>query len=139
MRGRSARMGALRFGLNVSPSAAPGADPVATAQQAEALGFDFVSVSDHLHGQQPAFETWTLLSWLAACTSRIGVATRVLAVPYRNPAVTAKMAETLDRLSGGRLVLGLGGGYTDEEFRGFGLGVPSPRDKVDGMEEAIRI
>ncbi|MGH2685502.1 MAG: LLM class flavin-dependent oxidoreductase, partial [Actinomycetota bacterium] len=69
----------------------------------------------------------------------IRVATRVLATPYRHPPVMAKMAETLDRLSGGRLILGLGGGWSDEEFRAFGLGTRSPRDKVDGMEEAIRI
>jgi alkanesulfonate monooxygenase SsuD/methylene tetrahydromethanopterin reductase-like flavin-dependent oxidoreductase (luciferase family) len=60
-------------------------------------------------------------------------------VPYRPPAVLAKMAETLDRLSGGRLILGLGGGAVDQEFRAFGLGVRSPRDKVDGLAEAIRI
>jgi alkanesulfonate monooxygenase SsuD/methylene tetrahydromethanopterin reductase-like flavin-dependent oxidoreductase (luciferase family) len=70
---------------------------------------------------------------------RIRVVTRVLAVPYRPPTVLAKMAETLDRLSGGRLILGLGGGAVDQEFRAFGLGVRSPRDKVDGLAEAIRI
>jgi alkanesulfonate monooxygenase SsuD/methylene tetrahydromethanopterin reductase-like flavin-dependent oxidoreductase (luciferase family) len=80
-----------------------------------------------------------MLTWLAANTTRIRVASRVLAVPYRHPAVVAKMAETLSRLSGGRLILGLGGGYSDEEFGAFGLGVPSPRDKIDGLEEAIRI
>jgi probable F420-dependent oxidoreductase len=127
------------FGLGVSTSATPGADPVADARKAEELGFDFVSASDHLHGRSPTFEPWTMLSWIAGATSRIRVATRVLAVPYRHPPVVAKMAETLDRLSGGRLILGLGGGYLDEEFRAFGLGVPSPRDKVDGLEEAIRI
>jgi probable F420-dependent oxidoreductase len=132
-------MSALLFGLNVSPSAAPGADPVADARLAEELGFDFVSVNDHLHGPEPRHETWTMLSWIAAATSRIQVATRVLAVPYRHPAVVAKMAETLARLSGGRLILGLGGGYSDEEFRAFGLGVRPPRDKVDGLEEAIHI
>jgi probable F420-dependent oxidoreductase len=126
-------------GLDVSTSAAPGADPVSDARQAERLGFDFVSISDHLHGTTPTYETWTLLTWLAAATSRIGLATRVLAAPYRHPAVVAKMAETLDRLSGGRVILGVGGGYSDEEFRGFGVGERSPRDKVDGLEEAIRI
>jgi alkanesulfonate monooxygenase SsuD/methylene tetrahydromethanopterin reductase-like flavin-dependent oxidoreductase (luciferase family) len=80
-----------------------------------------------------------MLSWIAAATSRVRVATRVLGVPYRHPAVVAKMAESFDRLSGGRLVLGLGGGAVDEEFRAFGLGVRSPRDKVDGLEEAVRI
>ncbi|HEV8572524.1 MAG TPA: LLM class flavin-dependent oxidoreductase [Actinomycetota bacterium] len=132
-------MSDVMFGLNVSPSAAPGSDPVADARLAEKLGFDFVSANDHLHGEEPRHETWTMLSWIAAATSRIRVATRVLAVPYRHPAVVAKMAETLDRLSGGRLILGLGGGYSNEEFRAFGLGVRSPRDKVDGLEEAIRI
>jgi probable F420-dependent oxidoreductase len=132
-------MSALQFGLNVSTSAAPGADPVADARRAEELGFDFVSASDHLHGEQPSYETWTMLSWIAAATSRVRVATRVLAVPYRSPAVLAKMAETLDRLSAGRLILGLGGGYSNEEFRAFGLGTPTPRDKVDGLAEAVRI
>jgi alkanesulfonate monooxygenase SsuD/methylene tetrahydromethanopterin reductase-like flavin-dependent oxidoreductase (luciferase family) len=63
----------------------------------------------------------------------------VLAVPYRNPAVLAKMAETLDRLSDGRLILGLGGGFVDDEFRAFGLPVPTNRDRVDGVAEQIAI
>jgi alkanesulfonate monooxygenase SsuD/methylene tetrahydromethanopterin reductase-like flavin-dependent oxidoreductase (luciferase family) len=132
-------MTALLFGLGLSASAAPGADPVAEARAAEALDFDFVSASDHPCGSEPTYETWTMLSWVAANTSRIRIATRVLGVPYRPPAVVAKMAETLDRLSGGRLVLGLGGGSADAEFHAFGLGVPSPRDKVDGLEEAIHV
>jgi probable F420-dependent oxidoreductase len=132
-------MDAMLFGLNVSSSAGDGADPVGDARRAEALGFDFISSSDHLHGAQASYEPWTMLSWIAAQTSRIRVATRVLAVPYRSPAVLAKMAETLDRLSGGRLILGLGGGYSDQEFRAFGLGERSPRDKVDGLREAIGI
>jgi alkanesulfonate monooxygenase SsuD/methylene tetrahydromethanopterin reductase-like flavin-dependent oxidoreductase (luciferase family) len=127
------------FGLGLPASAAPGADPVALAQRAEGLGFNFVSTSDHPCGTEPTYETWTLLSWIAAATSRIRVATRVLGVPYRPPPMVAKMAETLDRLSEGRLILGLGGGYSDEEFRAFGLPVPSPRDKVTGLEEAILI
>ena len=132
-------MSGLLFGINVPTSAAPGADPVAWSRRAEELGFDFVSASDHLHGTSPTFEPWTMLTWIAASTSRIGVATRVLGTPYRHPAVTAKMAESLDRLSGGRLILGLGGGASDQEFAAFGLAARSPRDKVDGMEEAVRI
>jgi alkanesulfonate monooxygenase SsuD/methylene tetrahydromethanopterin reductase-like flavin-dependent oxidoreductase (luciferase family) len=128
-----------QFGLDISTSAAPGADPVADAVTAERLGFDFVSASDHPGGDHPTYETWTMLSWIAARTERIRLATRVLGVPYRNPAMTAKMAETFDRLSGGRLILGLGGGYSDAEFRAFGLTVPTAREKVDGLGEAIEI
>jgi alkanesulfonate monooxygenase SsuD/methylene tetrahydromethanopterin reductase-like flavin-dependent oxidoreductase (luciferase family) len=127
------------FGLNVPARIMPGTDPVATAVMAEELGFDFVSASDHPCGTEPTYETWTMLSWVAAATSRIRVATRVLGVPYRNPAMVAKMAETFSRLSGGRLILGLGGGYSDAEFRAFGLGEFSARDKVDGLAEAITI
>src|SRR5882757_273814 len=129
----------LLFGLDLPASAELGRDPVGDAQQAEALGYDFVSTSDHPAGSSPTNETWTVLSFVAAGTSRIGIATRVLGVPYRPPAMVAKMAETLDRLSGGRLILGLGGGYSDAEFRAFGLTVPTPREKVDGLAEAIQI
>jgi alkanesulfonate monooxygenase SsuD/methylene tetrahydromethanopterin reductase-like flavin-dependent oxidoreductase (luciferase family) len=132
-------MAALEFGLNVSTSAAPGADPVAYAKRAEELGFDFVSSNDHPCGTNPTFETWTMLSCIAASTSRVRIATRVLGVPYRPPPMVAKMAETLDRLSGGRLILGLGGGASNAEFRAFGLGDPSNRDKTQGLEEAITI
>ena len=120
--------------MNVS-----GGDPVGTAKTAEALGFDFVSAADHPAAARSSYEAWTLLTWIAAATSRIKVATRVLGVPDRAPALVAKMAATLDRLSGGRLILGLGGGYSDDEFRAFGLGVPTSAEKVTGMDEAIRI
>jgi alkanesulfonate monooxygenase SsuD/methylene tetrahydromethanopterin reductase-like flavin-dependent oxidoreductase (luciferase family) len=129
----------MLFGLGVSPSAAPGYDPVAYGRRAEELGFDFLSTSDHPAGTEPTFECWTMLSWIAAATTRIRLATRVLGLPYRAPAMVAKMAETFDRLSDGRLILGLGGGSSDHEFRAFGLGVPSPGDKVDGLAESIQI
>lgn len=129
----------LEFGVNVSTSASKGADPVAEAMRAEALGYDFISANDHPSGDRPNLETWTLLSWIAAKTARIKVASRVLGVPYRAPAMVAKMAESLDRLSGGRLILGLGGGYSDDEFRAFGLSVPSAGEKIEGLEEAARI
>jgi probable F420-dependent oxidoreductase len=132
-------MGQVLVGVSVSSSVEPGSGPVTQARQAEDLGFDFVSASDHLHGESPTYEPWTLLSWIGSATSRIGMLTRVLAAPYRNPAVVAKMAETFDRLSAGRLILGLGGGYMDEEFRAFGAGERTPRDKIDGLEEAVRI
>jgi alkanesulfonate monooxygenase SsuD/methylene tetrahydromethanopterin reductase-like flavin-dependent oxidoreductase (luciferase family) len=127
----------LLLGVNVPAST--DSDPVELARAAETLGYDFVSASDHPCGTNPTRETWTMLTWIAASTTRIRLATRVLGVPYRPPAIVAKMAETLDRLSSGRLILGLGGGYSDAEFRAFGLATPTPRQKVDGLEEAIQI
>ena len=132
-------MAELFIGLGISASPGPGINPVAEARLAEDLGFDYVSTSDHLNGKTPTYEPWTLLTTVAAVTSRVRVLTRVLAIPYRNPAVLAKMAETLDRLSNGRLILGLGGGYSDDEFRAFGLAVPTNRDKVDAVAEQIAI
>ena len=132
-------MTAIQFGLSISTSAAADADPVGLARKAEQLGFDFISAADHPGGSQPSYETWTLLTWIAAATSRIGIATKVLCGPLRLPALTAKMAETLHRLSNGRLVLGLGAGFSDDELRSFGVTWRSPGDKVDGLEESIRI
>jgi alkanesulfonate monooxygenase SsuD/methylene tetrahydromethanopterin reductase-like flavin-dependent oxidoreductase (luciferase family) len=129
----------LMFGVNVATTATPAANPVADAMHAEALGYDFVSANDHPCGERPSYETWTMLTWIAARTTRIKVATRVLGVPYRAPAMVAKMAESLDRLSRGRLILGIGGGASDDEFRAFGLRVPPPRDKIEGLEEAVKI
>jgi len=120
----------LLLGIDVSTSTS--ADPVGAARAAERLGFDFVSASDHPIGTTPSYETWTLLTWIAAATSRVAVLSRVLAVPLRNPALVAKMAESLDRLSAGRLLLGLGAGYSDTEFRAVGVPVPTPRQKVTG-------
>jgi probable F420-dependent oxidoreductase len=127
------------FGLNINQSAAPGTDPVEDALHAEELGFDMVMLSDHLVGGRPTHETWTLLTWLASRTSRVRLGTNVLGLPYRHPAVTAKMAASLDRLSGGRLVLGLGAGGSDAEFHAFGLPVREPRQKIDALEEAMEI
>ncbi|WP_051951872.1 LLM class flavin-dependent oxidoreductase [Actinacidiphila yeochonensis] len=129
----------LGFGLGAHHQ---GPDPdqlVEEARHAERLGFDLFAISDHLHGGRPTWEPWTALSFLAAATERITVATDVLGLPYRSPAVLAKMAETLDRLSGGRLVLGLGNGGYDAEFAAFGLAVRTPGQKVAALEEAVRL
>jgi probable F420-dependent oxidoreductase len=132
-------VGQLQLGLGLSMAPGPGVDPVAEARLAEDVGFDYVSASDHLNGKTASYEPWTLLTAVTAVTTRIRVLTRVLAVPYRNAGVLAKMAETLDRLSAGRLILGLGGGFVDDEFRAFGLPVPTNRDRIDGIAEQIAI
>ncbi len=127
------------FGLNLSTSAEAGTDPVADAVEAERLGFDFVSANDHPNGATPTHELWTLLSWVAAKTSRIKVASRVMGAPYRNPAMVAKMTATLGELSGGRIILGLGGGSSDEGIAAFGVETITPRTKIDGLEDALKI
>lgn len=129
----------LRVGLNVPIWVDSERDPITTARNAERLGFDFVSVNDHLHGIGARYESWTLMAWMAASTSSLAIASRVLATPYRNPAVLAKMAESFDRLSGGRLILGLGAGASEEEFHAFGIPEAPMRDRMTGLEEAIRI
>jgi alkanesulfonate monooxygenase SsuD/methylene tetrahydromethanopterin reductase-like flavin-dependent oxidoreductase (luciferase family) len=127
-----------RFGVSIIPSASRRSDPVEQARRAEELGFDLVSIWDHPHGENPSFETWTLMTWIAARTTRILVASNVLGLPFRLPALTAKMAETLD-LSAGRLIIGLGGGGDDEEFAGFGAPARTPSEKVEALEEGIAV
>src|SRR5918992_1898721 len=133
------RMATPRFGISIIPSASGRSDPVAEAVRAEELGFNLVTVWDHPHGELPSFETWTLMTWIAARTSRIRVASDVLGLPLRLPALTAKMAESLDRLSNGRLILGLGAGGNDAEFAGYGAPVRTPDEKVDALEEALTV
>lgn len=125
----------VRFGILGSDHG----DVVEQALEAEALGFDLFALSDHLHSDRPTLEPWTALTWAAAATERITVLTDVLGLPYREPAVLAKMAETLDRLSDGRLILGLGNGGYEPEFRAFGLPTRTPGHKVAALGEAILI
>lgn len=129
----------LSFGVGVPTSAAPDDDPAGFAQEAERLGYDFVSAADHPCGSNPSYETMTMLTWIAARTSQIKVASRVLAVPLRRPAMVAKLAASLDLLSGGRFILGLGAGYSDEEITALGGPVLSPGEKIDGLTEAIQV
>ena len=109
------------------------------AQSAEELGYDFFGLPDHLHSDYPTLDPVTTLAWLAGKTSRIKLLSNVLALPYRPPPVLAKMAETLDRVSDGRFILGVGGGAFDHEFRAFGLAQRSGREKVSAQREAITI
>lgn len=114
----------------------------ALALQAEDSGFDSVWVFDHLlfrDAQGPSegiWESWTVLSALAEATDRVELGTLVLCTAFRNPAVLAKMAVTLDEVSRSRLVLGLGCGWHAPEFEAFGI----PFDhRVDRFEEALQI
>ncbi len=111
------------------------------ARQAEDGGADSVWVYDHLlfRLDGPAtgiHEAWTLLSAVAAATERVELGTIVLATSFRNPALLAKMATTLDHISGGRLLLGVGCGWHEPEYRAFGY--PFDR-RVDRFEEALQV
>lgn len=130
---------ALLIGTDISTAAGHSSDPVRAAIDAERWGYDFVSASDHPAGAHPTYETVTMLTWIAARTSRISIATRVLGVPFRRPAMVAKTAESLQRLAGDRVILGLGAGYSDAEIAALGAPVTSTRDKVDGLAEALLI
>jgi alkanesulfonate monooxygenase SsuD/methylene tetrahydromethanopterin reductase-like flavin-dependent oxidoreductase (luciferase family) len=129
----------MLIGIGISTSATSDSDAVTAAVTAETLGFDFVSASDHPVGSRPSYETATLLTWIAARTNRIAVASRVFGMPFRRPAMLAKAAESLSRLSGGRLILGLGAGHSDDEIAALGGPAMSPREKVDGLADAIAI
>ena len=112
------------------------------ALRAEATGFDSIWLPDHFlfrFGDQPAFgvwESWTALTGLAEATERVELGPLVMCLPFRNPALLAKMAITLDEVSDGRLILGLGAGWHQPEFDAFGV----PFDHLaDQFEEGIRI
>ena len=113
------------------------------AELAEAIGFDSLWVVDHFlfkpdNDDPPkgVWECWSLLSALAACTKTAELGTLVLGMGFRNPALLAKMADTVDEISGGRLILGLGAGYHKFEYDAFGY----PFDyKYSRFAEAIQI
>ena len=111
------------------------------AVAAEAGGFDSVWVFDHLlyrfDGETTGIhECWTILSAIAEATSRVELGTIVMCTAFRNPALLAKMAATLDHISGGRLILGVGAGWHEPEFEAFGF----PFDhRVGRFEESLAI
>lgn len=97
------------------------------AQQAETSGFDSIWLPDHFLYRNPGdptrgiWECWTILSALAEATRRVELGTLVACNSFRNPAILAKMATTLDEVSHGRLILGVGAGWNEPEYQAFGL------------------
>ena len=100
---------------------------VAMARLGEQVGFDSVWVGDHLlyrdetYGARGPWEAWTTLAGIAASTSRIAIGPLVACTSFHNPAMLAKLAATVDEISGGRLILGLGAGWNETEYRAFGF------------------
>jgi len=143
----------MKFGFHSAswfdaPGPAEAFDAVkATAQWAEEHGFVWFSVMDHMiqiptvgAPDQPVLEGWTVLAALAAVTSRIRLATLCTAVGYRNPAHLAKIAASVDLISRGRLTLGIGAGFFEDEYTQYGWAFPPrPATRIRQMEEAIAL
>jgi alkanesulfonate monooxygenase SsuD/methylene tetrahydromethanopterin reductase-like flavin-dependent oxidoreductase (luciferase family) len=128
----------LLFGAFLPPDAGQASAVLALSRVVEELELDVLAFQDHPY--QPGFlDTWTLLSFLAAPTSRVRLLPDVANVPLRPPAVLARSAATLDILSGGRLELGLGAGYFLEAIAAMGGPRRTAPENVDALEEAITI
>jgi F420-dependent oxidoreductase-like protein len=142
----------VRLGLHISnftwPDGAPrlGAVLADVASAADEAGFERISVMDHLwqiRGIGPPehemLEAYTALGYLAGHTRRAKLLTLVTGVVYRDPGLLAKAVTTLDVLSGGRAILGIGAAWNEDEARGMGLLFPSTAERFERLEEALRI
>ena len=133
----------VRFGVTLPQIKRSWAEARDAAIAFDRLGFDSVWVCDHLYGvplpSLPILEAWTELAALAAVTERVELGTLVTPPFFRNPAVLAKQIATLDQISNGRVVAGLGTGWFEAEFRGYGLPFPPVAQRLQALEETIEI
>ena len=111
------------------------AKAVEVAQLAEELGFDSLWVYDHFHNvpapaHEAVFECWTTMAAISQRTTRIRLGQMVGCAPYRNPGLLAKITSNIDVISGGRLDWGIGAGWYDHEFRGYGYEFLPPKDRI---------
>ena len=116
------------------------------AERAEAGGFDTVAIEDHffLRGvgqppEEPRLECFTALAAVAMATKRVKLTQLVACNSFRHPAMTAKIATTIDHISGGRLELGLGSGWFREEYEALSMPYPAPRVRVEQLAESLQI
>jgi alkanesulfonate monooxygenase SsuD/methylene tetrahydromethanopterin reductase-like flavin-dependent oxidoreductase (luciferase family) len=114
--------------------------------KAENSGFDSFWVMDHFHQiqfvgrpEEPMLEGWTTISMLAGITTKIKLGTLVTGIIYRYPSVLAKVAATLDVLSKGRLFMGIGAGWNEQESLAYDISFPSNQERMLRLEEAIQI
>jgi F420-dependent oxidoreductase-like protein len=117
---------------------------VEVAQQADRLGFESIWLFDHFHTvpkptDELTLESFTSLSALAALTSRVRLGHVVICNGFRNPALTAKMAGTLDTISGGRFELGIGAGWKKDEWNAYGYGFPPTRVRLDMLRDGLGV
>jgi F420-dependent oxidoreductase-like protein len=141
----------MRFGLQLPRVTRPGLSGhdyfehlVELCAVAEFAGFDSVWIGDHLlHGNpddtDPLPDALTLLAGLASCTGRMQLGALVAPVTFRPPALAAKIVTTLDAISGGRAVMGLGAGWNAEEHRRYGISFPPLRERMERLEDAAAI
>jgi F420-dependent oxidoreductase-like protein len=142
----------MKVGLHIADftwaggAPALGARLAEVARQADDAGVDRISVMDHVwqigHRGPPELEmleAYTALGFLAACTERAKLLTVVTAVVYREPGLLAKAVTTLDVLSGGRAMLGIGAAWNEDEARGLGLFFPPLAERYERLEEALQI
>jgi F420-dependent oxidoreductase-like protein len=142
----------VKLGLHIPDFTWPGGPPrlrddlTRIAQAADAAGFDRLSVMDHFFQigmvgppEREMLEAYTTLGFLAAQTSSIRLLAMVTGVVYRQPGLLAKAISTLDVLSGGRAILGIGAAWNEEEARGLGLPFPPIAERFERLEEALQI
>jgi len=134
------------FGVHVPPEGRSFQEMKDMCLWAEKLGFDLFTVTDHfMNMMQPdgpdrhPLECWSTLAGLAAVTSRIRLGSLVSCYYYRPPTVLAKMATTVDLISNGRLIFGIGAGWHQKEFEGFLGRFPPVKERMTGLEEVIQI
>ncbi|HJQ48273.1 MAG TPA: LLM class F420-dependent oxidoreductase [Amycolatopsis sp.] len=141
----------MKLGLHVPDFTWPGGpvslgpDLAEVARAADEAGFEYLSVMDHFFqirvvgpAEKDMLEAYTTLGFLAAHTERINLLTLVTGVHYRQPGLLAKAITTLDVLSGGRAVFGIGAGWNEEESRGLGFPFPPLKERFEMLEETLR-
>jgi F420-dependent oxidoreductase-like protein len=136
----------MRFSIWPRPDR-PWAEVVELTRHAEATGWDGVYFADHFMpntedgspADGPVLECWAVIAALAAAVPRLRLGTLVCGNTYRHPAVLANIATTVDQISDGRVLLGLGAGWQVNEHRAYGIDLGSPRERLDWLEEACQI
>lgn len=135
----------VRFGIITRLGGAEWGEVLSAWKEIERLGFDSAWLNDHLLGSfpsaedSPQLESWTTLAALAAETERVEIGTLVTANTFRNPALLTKMATTVDIISEGRLVLGVGAGWTEREHHAYGIELGTARERAEKLDEALQV
>ncbi len=135
----------IRVGVLLEPQLTTYPSYIDAVRQAESIGVDSIWNWDHFIPPYRKgrggnhLEAWTLLSAVAACTQRVELGTLVNCVHYRNPALLATMAKTLDHISSGRLTLGIGAGWLEREYQEYGYPYPSAGERLQDLENAIPV